>query len=60
MQHLYDEYRQSGLEIVSVNVGNSEGLVRIIVEEERIDFPVVLTGDGTGEKIITDGFRISV
>ncbi len=47
MQRLYDTYKDSGLEIIAVNLQESNNIVKSFIDELNLDFTVLL--DKTGE-----------
>ena len=42
MQKIYDDYKDKGLEIVSVNQGDARDLVDKFIREKKWSFPIVL------------------
>ena len=42
MQKIYDEYKNKGLEIVSINQGDSAQVVNDFIREKKWSFPIVL------------------
>ena len=50
----YDRYQERGLEIIAVNVQESESIIRPFVEDFGIDFPVALDRRGA----VSDEYRI--
>ncbi len=46
LQKLYGQLREKGLEVIAVNAGDPEEVVRRVAREEKLGFPVVLGGQG--------------
>jgi len=46
MQALYQRYKDHGLEILSVNLGEDENTARQFIQSNRYTFPVMLDSDG--------------
>lgn len=55
MQNVYQEYREKGIEIVSVNLDSTEPVVQNFIKEYGLDFPVLRDSDGSVRELYTVG-----
>ena len=46
LQRLYEEYQDEGVQILAVNVGDTEDTIRDFLNERPVSFPVLLDPDG--------------
>ena len=46
IQTVYREYREQGLEVLSIDVRESEKTVRKFIEENGVDFPILMDEEG--------------